>query len=108
MDYSKTLLIVIILIVRLGMTFNVPKLINYTHDTTAGTVYPNPPCTHTYDHISQQLDSLADSAQQHTLYTNEVDASLFTTDTATQCIYNIIPSDLDSVCIQYNPFRFRQ
>ena len=27
----------------------------YTHDTTTGTVYPNPPCTHTYDHISQQL-----------------------------------------------------
>ena len=68
----------------------------YTHDTTAGTVYPNPPCTHTCDHISQKLDSLADSEQQHTLYTNEVDASLFTTDTATQCTYNIIPSDLDT------------
>ena len=59
-------------------------------------MYPNPPCTHTYDHISQQLDSLADSAQQHTLYTNEVDASLFTTDTATQCAFNITPSDLDT------------
>ena len=68
----------------------------YTHDTTAGTVYSNPPCTHTFDHILQQLDSLADSAQQHTLYTNEVDASLFTTDTATQCAFNIIPSDLDT------------
>ena len=45
----------------------------YTHDTTASTVYTNPPCTHTYDHISQQLESLADSAQQHTLYTNEGD-----------------------------------
>ena len=67
----------------------------YTHNTTAGTVYPNPPCTHTYDHILQQLDSLADSAQQYTLYTNEADASLFTTDTATQCAFNIIPSDLD-------------
>ena len=29
----------------------------YTHDTTTGTVYPNPPCTHTYNHISQQLNS---------------------------------------------------
>ena len=57
----------------------------YTHDTTAGIMHPNPPCTHTFDHISQQLDSLADSAQQHTLYTNERDASLFTKDTATQC-----------------------
>ena len=27
----------------------------YTYDTTAGTVYPNPPSTHTFDHISQQL-----------------------------------------------------
>ena len=68
----------------------------YTHDTTAATVSPNPPCTHTYDHISQQLDSLADSEKQHTIKTNKVDASLFTTDTAMQCAYNIIPSDLDT------------
>ena len=61
----------------------------YTHDTTTSTVYPNPPCTHTCDHISQQLDSLADSAQQQTLYTNKVDASFFTTDTVTQCAFNI-------------------
>ena len=67
----------------------------YTHDTTAGTIYPNPPCTSTYGHISQQLDSLADSAQQHTLYTNEMDASLFTTDTATQCAFNMTPYNLD-------------
>ena len=67
----------------------------YTHDTTTSTVYPNPPCTHTYDHISQ-LESLADCAQQHTLYTNEADASLFTTDTSTQGAFNIIPSDLDT------------
>ena len=60
---------------------------------TAGTVYPNPPCTHTYDQISQKLDSLADSEEQHTLYTNEADASLFTTDTAMQYAYNIIHSD---------------
>ena len=66
----------------------------YTHDTTASTLYPDPPCTHTHDHISEQLDSLADTAQQQTLYTNEVDASLFTTDTATPCACNIIPSDL--------------
>ena len=66
----------------------------YTHDTTASTLYPNPPCTHTYDHISQQLNSLADTAQQQTMYTNETDASLFTTDTATLCVLNIIPLDL--------------
>ena len=68
----------------------------YTHDITVSTVYPNPPCTHIYDHISQQLNSLADSAQQQTLYTNEAAASLFTTDTATKCAFNMIPSNLDT------------
>ena len=68
----------------------------YTSNTTAGSRHSNPPCTHAYDHISQQLHSLADSAQQHTLYTNEMDASLFTTDTAIQCEFNITPSDLDT------------
>ena len=66
----------------------------YTHDTTARPEYPNPPCTHTYDHISQKLNSLAETEQQQTLYTNEADALLFTTDTATPCAFNIIPSDL--------------
>ena len=47
------------------------------------------PCTHAYDHITQHIDSLEDPTQQHTVYTNEVDASLFTTDTTTPCDYNI-------------------
>ena len=47
------------------------------------------PCTHTYDHITQHVDNLDDPMQQHTVYTNEVDASLFTTDTTTPCDYNI-------------------
>ena len=68
----------------------------HTHDTSASTLDPNPHCTRTYDHISQQPDSLTDSTQQQTLYTNEMDASLFTTDTATQCAFNTIPSDLDT------------
>ena len=50
---------------------------------------------HTYDHISQQLDSLAEAEQQQMLYTNEVDASLFTTDTSTQCAFNITPLNLE-------------
>ena len=49
-----------------------------------------------YDHILQQLDSLADAEQQQTLYTNEVDASLFTTDTSTQCAFNITPLNLET------------
>ena len=68
----------------------------YTHDTTASTIESNPQCTHTYDHISQQLDSLADAEKQQMPYTNEVDASLFTTDTSTQCTFNITPSNLET------------
>ena len=30
------------------------------------------------------------------LHTNEVDASLFTTETSTPCAFNIIPSDLET------------
>ena len=59
------------------------------------TVDTNPQCTHTYVHISQQLDPLADTEQQETLYTNEVDASLFTTEKSTQCAFNITPSNLE-------------
>ena len=47
------------------------------------------PCTHTYDRITQHVNNLDDPIQQHTVYTNEVDASLFTTDTTTPCDYNI-------------------
>ena len=47
------------------------------------------PCTHAYDHITQHIDNLEDPTQQHIVYTNEVDASLFTTDTTTPCDYNI-------------------
>ena len=47
------------------------------------------PCTHTYNHIIQHVDNLDNPIQQHTVYTNEVDASLFTTYTTTPCDYNI-------------------
>ena len=47
------------------------------------------PCTHAYDHITQHIDNLEDQTQQHIVYTNEVDASLFTMDTTTPCDYNI-------------------
>ena len=45
-----------------------------------------------HDHISQQLQSLADPQQQYTVYTEETDL-LFTTDTSTQCNFNITTSD---------------
>ena len=69
-------------------------------------VHTNPQCTHTYDHISQQLDSLANAEQQQTLYTNEADASLFTIDTSIQCTFNITPSNLENesqVNVNNNP-----
>ena len=45
------------------------------------------PCTHAYNYITQHINNLEDLIQQHTLYTQEVDASLFTTDTTTPCDY---------------------
>ena len=74
--------------------FNVQKLITHMTPQPVHCIQTHP--VHTYGHISQQLDCLADSTQQQTLYTNEADTSLFTTDTATQCAFNIIPSDLDT------------
>ena len=71
----------------------------YTHNTTASIPDINPQCTHTYDHISQQLDSLADAEQQQTLYTNEAD-TLFTTDTSTQCAFNITPLNLETESVK--------
>ena len=47
------------------------------------------PCTHAYDHITQHINNLEDPTQQHTVYTNEVDASLFSMDTTTPRDYNI-------------------
>ena len=57
---------------------------------------PLTPCTHAYDHITQHINNLEDPTQQHTLYTQEVDASLFTTDTTTPCDYNITKGVLNS------------
>ena len=50
---------------------------------------PLTPCTHAYDHITQHINNLEDPMQQNTLYTREEDASLFTSDTAAPCDYNI-------------------
>ena len=64
---------------------------SYTHNHTNNSLDTDPQCTHAYNHISQQLHSLADAQQQHTV--SEVDASLFTTDTSTPCTYNIMTSN---------------
>ena len=60
------------------------------------------PCTHAYDHITQHINNLEDPTQQHTVYTNEVDASLFTMDTTMPCDYNIITDTQNSDKLQEN------
>ena len=68
----------------------------YTHNHDNNTPDIRPQCTHTYDYISQQLNSLADTEQQHKVYISEKDASLFTSDTSTPCAFNIISSNLET------------
>ena len=46
-------------------------------------------CTHAYDHIVQQIQDLSDRTQQHTLHSMEENTSLFTSDSATPCDFNI-------------------
>ena len=67
----------------------------YVHNDTNNILETRLQCTHTNDHISQQLDSLADTEQQCQVYTSEVDTSLFTSDTSTQCAFNIILTNTD-------------
>ena len=47
------------------------------------------PCTHSYDHIMQQIHDLSDTIQQHSLHSMEENASLFTNDSTTPCNFNI-------------------
>ena len=63
----------------------------YAHNNDNNILETRLQCTHTHDHISQ-LNSLADTEQQHQVYTSKVDASLFTSDTSTQCAFNIVPN----------------
>ena len=53
-------------------------------------------CTHTRDHISLQLNSRVDTEQQHQVYISEVDTSLFTSDTYTQCVFNVVPNNAET------------
>ena len=68
----------------------------YSEKQETNADHPPIACTHTYDHISQQITDLADSTQQETLYSMEQDASLFTTDSSNPCHFNIAQHDLDS------------
>ena len=46
-------------------------------------------CTHSYQHIAQNIDDLNDSTQQNKLYLNEESTLSFTDDTDKQCNYSI-------------------
>ena len=61
----------------------------YTDIQEAQQDQPLTPCTHAYNHITQYINNLEDPMQQNTLYNQEEDASLFTSDTAAPCDYNI-------------------
>ena len=61
----------------------------YTDTQEIQQYQPLTPCTHAYDHIIQHINNLEDPMQQNTLYTQEEDASLFTSNTAAPCDYNI-------------------
>ena len=59
-------------------------------------------------HNTQHINNLEDQTQQHTLYTQEVDASLFTTDTTTLCDYNITDNVLNSDTIPESKSKLTQ
>ena len=74
----------------------------YTNKQQKQQDQPLTPCTHAYDHITQHINNLEDPIQQNTLYTREEDASLFTTDTAAPCDYNITEGVPNSDTISEN------
>ena len=80
----------------------------YTNTQQKQQDQPLAPCTHAYNHITQDINNLEDPTQQHTLCTQEVDASLFTTDTATLCDYNITDDVLNSDTIPESKSKITQ
>ena len=80
----------------------------YTNTQQKQQDQPLTPCTHAYDHITQHINNLEDPTQQHTLYTQEVDALLFTTDTTKLCDYNITDDVLNSDAIPESKSKITQ
>ena len=80
----------------------------YTNTQQKQQDQPLTPCTHANDHITQHINNLEDPTQQHTLYTQEVDAPLFTTDTATSCGYNVTEDALNSDTISKSKQKITQ
>ena len=68
----------------------------YTHQQESTVDDYSVSCTHAHDHIVQQIPDLSDSTQQHTLHSMEENTSLFTTDSATPCDFNITNQNSDT------------
>ena len=80
----------------------------YTNKQQKQQDQPLTSCTHAYNHIIQHINNLEDPTQQHTLCTQEMDASLFTTDTTTLCDYNITDDVLNSDTISESKLKITQ
>ena len=74
----------------------------YTNTQEKQQHQPLTPYTHAYDHITQDIINLEDPIQQNTWYIQEEEASLFTTDTALPCDYNITEGVLNSDIVSEN------
>ena len=68
------------------------KCYSYKDQTNAD--HPPIACTHTYEHISQQVTDLTDSTQQEAIHSMEQESSLFTSDSNDNCEFNITQKDL--------------
>ena len=68
----------------------------YTHKSKTNADHPPIACTHTHEHISQQVTDLTDSTQQEAIHSLEQESSLFTSDTNDQCDFNITQSNSDT------------
>ena len=53
-------------------------------------------CTHSYEHIVQQIHDLSDTTQQHSFHSMEEKESLFTNHLTTPCDFNIIKQNLET------------
>ena len=68
----------------------------YTHQQESPIDDHSISCTHAYNHIVQQIQDLSDSTQQHTLHSIKETASLFTSNSAAPCDFNITNQNSDT------------
>ena len=69
----------------------------YTHQWESTVDNHSISCTHTCNHITQHIQDLSDSTQQHTLHSMEENASLFTNDSTTETSTSQIKTLLQTI-----------